>query len=320
MRPRCIRALAIAAAVLAAGTRDRDLSLQAFPARSFRVQTDEGTRRVALTFQNRVREYLLHVPATPNGALVLAFHGGGSTAEQMERISALDALADREHFIVAYPEAFERSWADGRNETSAEKRGVDDVGFAKAVVADIGRTHPVDRSRVFATGLSNGAILTHRLACEAADVVAAIAPVIGAITRTVAASCRPSAPVAVVGIQGVADPAVSFEGGGPAGEMLYGSRATQELWRSLNGCSPAPNTMALPVVSQDGTSVERRTYANCRARSDVVWYEIRGGGHRWPPHLEGQNEAFALRENGVSSQNLNASEVIWAFFSAHPRQ
>src|SRR5262245_18600254 len=306
---RGIRAIvAFAAIALIVCTDDRDFLLRPSVVRGVGLQAQEGTRRVALTFQGRVREYLLHVPAAPNGALVLAFHGGGSTAAQMQRVSAFDALADRERFIVAYPEAFERSWADGRNETSAEKQGVDDVGFAKAVVADIARMHAVDRARVFATGLSNGAILTHRLACDAADVVAAIAPVIGAITRTVAASCRPSAPVAVIGIQGVADPSVFFDGGGPAGGMLYGSRATQELWRSLNGCSPTATTTPLPVISKDGTSVERRTYASCRGHGDVVWYEILGGGHRWPPHLEGQDEAFAQRENGVSSQNLNASE------------
>ena len=116
-----------------------------------------------------------------------------------------DALADREHFIVAYPQAFERSWADGRNDTSAEKQGVDDVGFAKAVIEDITTKQTLDRSRVFATGLSNGAIFIHRLACEAADTFAAIAPVLGAVAKITAASCRPRLPVAVVAVQGRAD-------------------------------------------------------------------------------------------------------------------
>ncbi len=116
-----------------------------------------------------------------------------------------DALADREHFIVAYPQAFERSWADGRNDTSAEKQGVDDVGFAKAVIEDITTKQTLDRSRVFATGLSNGAIFIDRLACEAADTFAAIAPVLGAVAKITAASCRPRLPVAVVAVQGRAD-------------------------------------------------------------------------------------------------------------------
>ena len=281
------------------------------------------TRTVTLTHQGRARQYLLHVPNAPNGAVVLAFHGGGQRAEQMRRISRFDTLADREHFIVAFPDAFERSWADGSNETSAEKQGVDDVDFAKAVIADIARMHTIDRARLFATGLSNGGILTHRLACEAADTFAAIAPVIAAITNTVAASCRPSAPIAVFGIQGDADPSVRFEGAavGTAGVRLLGSRASQELWRSLNGCAPSVTSTPLPVLVQDGTSVTRRSYTGCRGHGDVVWYEIQGGGHRWPPpHSdEGRSEADAQRENGVSTQNINASEAIWAFFAAHAR-
>jgi polyhydroxybutyrate depolymerase len=278
---------------------------------------------VTLSFQGRARQYLLHVPPAPNGALVLAFHGGGQFASQMRHITGLDNIAEREHFIVAYPEAFERSWADGRGVTSAEKQGVDDVAFAKAVVADIARTHTIDRGRVFATGLSNGAILAHRLACEAADTFAAIAPVIATITPDVAASCRPSAPVAVVSIIGVADPSIPFGGGyvgpGVAGGRELGSRATEELWRSLNGCAPAVTTATLPVAVQDGTSVDRRSYAGCRA--DVIWYEIQGGGHRWPPFRDdGALEAVSRRENGVSSQNINASEVIWAFFAGHRRR
>ena len=226
-------------------------------------QGASAARTVALSFQGRVRQYLLYVPAAPNGSLVLAFHGGGQTTAQMQRISGFDALADREHFIVAYPEAFERSWADGRHVTIAEKQGIDDVGFAKAVVADIAGTHTIDRSRVFATGLSNGGIFSHRLGCEAADTFAAIAPVIGAIATRPAASCRPSAPVAVVGVQGVADPSVPFDGGyvggRPEGGGVLSSRATQELWRSLNGCAPTAESTPLPIFVQDGTSVVRRS-------------------------------------------------------------
>ena len=281
-----------------------------------------SARRVTLSFHNRAREYVLYVPAAPNGALVLAFHGGGQAAAQLQRITGLDAIADREHFTVAYPEAVERSWADGRNETSAEKQGVDDVGFAKAVVEDVARTQPIDRSRIFAAGLSNGAVLTHRLGCEAADTFAAIAPVIGAIANNTAKACHPRMPVAVVGIQGRADPSVPFEGdaigGQAAGAVLYGARATQELWRSLNGCARSVMTTPMPVLVQDGTSVVRRSYTSCRGHGDVVWYEIEGGGHRWPPEMV--SDIRSQRENGVSSQNLNASEVIWAFFNAHARK
>lgn len=278
---------------------------------------------VDLAFQDRMRQYLLYVPAMPSGALVLVFHGGGQVATQIWRISGFDALADREHVIVVYPQAFERSWADGRGVTIAEKQGVDDVAFAKAVVADVARTHSVDRNRVFATGLSNGAAFSHRLGCEAADTFAAIAPIAGTIARGLAKSCRPSQSVAVIAIQGLADPSMPFDGGyvggsAEGGEVL-GARATLELWRSLNGCAPAVRSTSLPVTVQDGTSVTRRSYANCRRNGDVVAYEIEGGGHRWPP-FDGPSEGPGRQGNGVSSRNIAATEIVWAFFAAHARR
>jgi polyhydroxybutyrate depolymerase len=277
--------------------------------------------RVALTHQGRIREYLLHVPASTRGALVLVFHGGGQTAAQQQEISGFDALADREQFIVAYPDAVEKVWRDGRDllglGLGINERDVDDVGFAKAVVADIAKTHAFDRARVFATGFSNGGILANRLGCEAADTFAAIAPVAGTPAKSLVASCHPSAPVGVVGIHGVADPSVPFAGN----SQVEGSRATQELWRTLNGCSARVTTASLPTIVRDDTAVDRRAYQGCRGNADVVWYEIQGGGHRWPPHHEeGLRETLALRENGVSSRNINASEVIWSFFAAHPRR
>jgi len=280
---------------------------------------------IDLLFQDRMRQYLLYVPAMPNGSLVLVFHGGGQVAAQIRRISGFDALADREHFIVVYPQAFERSWADGRGVTSAEKQGVNDVAFAKAVVADVARTHVVDRTRVFATGLSNGAALSYRLGCEAADTFAAIAPVAGTIAAGLAEPCRPTQPVAVVGVHGLADPSMPFDGGyvggSPGGGQVRGVRATQELWRSLNGCAPAVMVTPLAVAVQDGTSVTRRSYANCRGNGDVVAYEIQRGGHRWPPFaFDGPTEALVQRENGLSSRNIDATETIWRFFAGHARR
>jgi polyhydroxybutyrate depolymerase len=274
------------------------------------------------------RRYVLHAPADAGGALVLAFHGGGETPEEQERFSGLDALADREHFIVAYPEGIGRSWADGRGTTNADRQHVDDVGFAKAVVEDIARTHRVDRGRVFATGPSNGGIFVNRLGCEAADVFAAVAPVIGTMAAPLAPACRPSAPVSVVGIQGVADPVVPFSGGtvggtlagAAAGGSVTGSRMTEELWRRVDGCRPAPAITPLPPTVRDGTSVTRRVFEGCRAGSGVEWYEIANGGHRWPPRMaRGAAERTARRLLGISSQNLDASAVIWRFFAAHAR-
>ncbi len=292
------------------------------------ARTTNATQSISMTYQGMTRRYLLHVPSGASGALVLAFHGGSETPENQEDISGLSALSDRERFIVAYPEGIGKSWADGRGSTTADKQGVDDVGFAKAVVADIARTHVVDRARVFATGPSNGGIFSNRLGCDAADTFAAIGPVIGTIASALAPGCHPSAPVSVIGIQGVSDPVVPFNGGkvggslegAAAGGMVESSRATQELWRSLDGCGAMPASTNEPPRAHDGTSVTRREFSGCRSGVDVVWYEIEGGGHRWPPHEgRGVQEILARRTLGVSSQNMEASETLWRFFAAHPR-
>ena len=284
---------------------------------------------VTLTYQGMTRRYLLHVPPAPDGALVLAFHGGSESPQNLEEISGLSALADRERFIVAYPEGIGKSWADGRGTTVADRQGVDDVGFARSVVADIARSHTVDRTRVYATGASNGGIFANRLGCDAADTFAAIAPVIGTMPSAVAPGCHPSAAVAVIGVQGVADPVVPFDGGDvggtlageAAGGRVESSRATQELWRSLEGCPGNLTTVLEPPRVQDGTSVTRRSYDGCRAGAGVVWYEVAGAGHRWYPHeSRGLEERMARRALGVSSQNIDASYVIWQFFAGHPRR
>jgi len=88
----------------------------------------------------------------------------------------------------------------------------------------------------------------------------------------------------------------------------------------LNGCSASVTATTLPTIVRDGTSVDKRTYGGCRANADVVWYEIQGGGHRWPPHhADGITERLAEQKLGKSSQNIYTSELIWQFFSTHAR-
>jgi len=292
----------------------------------------QGARAMrTISSQGRTRNYLLHVPASPNGALVLVFHGGGGSPFDIESQTHFDDLSDREHFLVAYPEGFERSWADGRGTTKADREGLDDVALAKAIVSDIATTtHAVDRARVYATGPSNGGIFTNRLGCDAADVFAAIAPVIGTLAEKMALRCRPAARVSVVGVQGVADPVVPFDGGEvggtieavAAGGRVQSSRATQELWRTVDGCGPTPTSTPLPARVDDGTSVTKRAYSGCRDATDVVWYEIAGGGHRWPPNHSPRPmvERAAAHLLGSASQNIDASAVIWSFFAAHTRK
>ena len=291
-----------------------------------------ASQSVAITVGGLSRRYLLHVPNGVAAAaplpLVLVFHGGSDTPENTESMTGFSALADRERFIVAYLDGIDHSWADGRHTTSADKKGVDDVAFTRAVIDDVRKRHGVDAKRIFATGPSNGGLFSSRLGCDLADALAAVGPVIGTIATDLAPRCRPAAPIAVAAIQGVDDPLMPFAGGEEGGTRhlgeggpIEGARATQELWRTLNGCDARVTETKLPARVNDGTSVTKRAFSNCRGGTDVVWYEIAGGGHRWPPQrAQGMQEAIARRTFGASSQNLDATQVLWQFFNEHPKR
>src|SRR5712691_325328 len=164
-----------------------------------------GADRVARTIKvgDLSRTFYLHVPpklprdkAVP---LVLMFHGGGGTPAFAERESKFSDLADREGFLVAYPEGLGKSWNDGRNNLTivAQRDNIDDLGFVAALIDDVAKEHKVDAKRVFSTGISNGAIFSHHLAANLSSRIAAIAPVVGGLAETSRDKFQPEKPVAV---------------------------------------------------------------------------------------------------------------------------
>jgi polyhydroxybutyrate depolymerase len=152
--------------------------------------------RHSLTVGGVERRYLLHVPPhlAPGraAALVLAFHGGGTHDWSMPGLTHFDPLADREGFLVAYPDGLDRSWNDGRGMSAA-----DDVAFVRAVIEDIERSHDVDPRRIYATGISNGGFFSNKLACDLSDKIAAVASVAATMPEKLVSACKPSRPVSV---------------------------------------------------------------------------------------------------------------------------
>jgi polyhydroxybutyrate depolymerase len=157
-----------------------------------------------LTHDGLERTYRLHIPATYNEAqpppLVLALHGGGGTGENMVRLTGdLNALADAEGFLVAYPDGMDKHWNDGRPLSSrrAYTENIDDVGFLKALVDRIAQDYAVDPGRIYAMGISNGGMMSYRLACEAPGTFSAIAAVVSSMSVELFASCAPAQPISV---------------------------------------------------------------------------------------------------------------------------
>lgn len=177
----------------------------------------ESVDHVDLEFDGLQRSYELHVPPNYDGTtplpLVVNFHGLTSFGTQQQGFSEMDATADERGFIVAYPNGIDNSWNAGMCCPTAADDNIDDVGFARAVVEDLGGRGCIDRARVYATGMSNGGFLSHRLACEAADMFAAAAPVAGMLLLD-SAECQPSRPISIIHFHGTADTIVGYEGGG----------------------------------------------------------------------------------------------------------
>ena len=269
------------------------------------------------------RTYFLHVPPGlgPDPApLVLVFHGGGGNGPGTERLTRFSALADRERFLVVYPEGVARNWNDGREFTGsqAHREHVDDVGFVAALLEAIARTHPVDPRRVYATGISNGAIFSHYLAAHLSGQVAAIAPVVGGIADPPDAWFRPQWPVSVLMLQGTTDPLVPYHGGPIAfgrGRIIDTEEAARR-WATADGAAREPVIEALPAGDAERCGGSRARYTGGRDGSEVVLVRLEGGGHTWPAGAQYLPRVLI----GRVCRDFDATAVIWDFFKAHPRR
>lgn len=279
----------------------------------------------ALAVGGRNRDYRLYVPARLPGdrpaPLLLVFHGGEGEAASIEPLLGFDALADREGFLIAYPDAVGKHWNDGRENRNFEsfRAGVDDVAFVAALIDAIAKDHGVDPGRVFATGISNGGIFAHYLAARLSRRIAAIAPVAGGIAEPFREGFRPERAVSVLMMNGTDDPLVPYHGGGVRrgtnGRVLDTDEAAR-LWAAANGCAKEPSREALPDADpNDGCHARRARWTGGREATEVVLYTLEGGGHTWPGGAQYAPQLLV----GRVCPDLDATAVIWEFFRAHPR-
>ncbi|MCA8948791.1 MAG: prolyl oligopeptidase family serine peptidase, partial [Planctomycetes bacterium] len=284
--------------------------------------TDES---FTLHHDGRTRRYLLHVPAhDANSAglpLVLVLHGGGGNGEIAAQSTGFAAVADREGFAVAFPDGTGKlprrllTWNDGVLPVYAVDREVDDVGFLREVVTDVARRVPIDAGRVFAVGHSNGGMMCHRLARDAADLFAGIAVVSGAMNYTAKDS---AAAIGVVLVHGTADEHVPYLGGKPtqatgrAGEREDTSvQAAVDYYLARNGLLGYPDSSTDP--QRPGVRVD--TYGKDKL-GEASWTPVRvitleGGGHAWPS-TDGKAPRRLLADRPFP---FDASQAIWDFFT-----
>jgi polyhydroxybutyrate depolymerase len=272
----------------------------------------------ALTHDGRGRSYTLYTPASVNWnqpvPIVFAFHGGAGNAESAIRMSGFNEVADQNGFIAVYPDGTGRlsdekllTWNGGTCCGYAQKENVDDVGFVRAMLTDLQSLVNIDAKRIYATGMSNGGILSHRLACEAADLFAAVAPVAGTLNFS---PCNPSQPISVIEFHGTDDQHILYNGGaGPKSLVNVDFASVQDsvgFWASFNGCNSRPQTNAFDDIHHE-------TWTGCTSSTAVELYTIIGGGHSWP----GGQGGWVGSDQPTTT--ISASQLIWKFFAAHPK-
>lgn len=261
-----------------------------------------GTESRSIVVGDDSREYLLHLPdePAPEPTLIVFAHGGFGDAAQAESAYGWDRIADREGVIVAYPQALGLAWNAGECCGKSARQGVDDVAFLSGMVSALQDEYGVDPSRTFATGMSNGAMMNYRMACET-DVFAAIAPVAG----TIVTGCDDPTPASVLHIHGLADERVRFDGERGSGTARVDGMPVDEvaaLWRSVDGCGE-------PVTVDDPPLASVR--ADCSGGMVVELLTVEGAGHQWP----GASTRGAA-DPDPASPAIDATETIWSFFAA----
>ncbi len=273
-----------------------------------------GTHDLSIVSGGLKRHYLVHVPEGLDDSLrvpaVVVLHGGGGNANQVMRSTGFADVADENSFIAVFPfgdgrfsDDFLLTWNSGNCCGYARSAGIDDVSFIRDVVAAVITDWGADPARIFATGMSNGGMMSYRLACEASDVFLAVAPVAGALNL----DCDPANPISLLAIHGTDDQHVLYDGGEPIEKVDPAPRVDTSVADSVgffvahDGCNADSDT------SMPGAILRYDEWPNCDGGTRVALYTVIGGVHEWP----GDPTATVARE-------IDASRLIWDFFASLP--
>ena len=276
------------------------------------------------TPDGRTRRYHLFVPAgvdqsTTKVPLLVALHGGLGSGVQFERQSDFDSLAASQRFVVVYPDGLgsgaeattNRTWNGGGCCGFAARAKIDDVGFIELLVATLQAKYPIDPSRVFAAGHSNGGILAYRLACEASDVFAAVGVQSSSLEVD---TCTPSRPVSLLHIHGTADQNIPIGGGAGSGVSAV---TFNPVIAGVHTIALADGCPATPVERVEASNADLTIdqWQPCTDGADVEYIRVAGAPHAWMGH-----PAVAADRSGTPYQKLDSTAVIWAFLAAHARR
>jgi len=280
-------------------------------------------------FHNEInRTYWLYIPDkysfTDTLPLVMILHGGGRChgAEFAERTGFL-LLAEKEGFIAIYPDGIDNQWNDGREKSFRKNKdniNIDDVDFLYDLINYSIKNLKADPARIYLTGLSNGGMMTLRMGIEHSSIFTAIAPVIANIPVNISSSV-PASPLSILIMNGTEDPLVPWKGGSVRvfgkeyGEVLSTDK-TVEYWVKYNNCNTNPSITELPDKDKcDHSTVKVSVYGEGKEGSEVILYEITGGGHSFPGSPVPDRPSIV----GYKNKDIKAPEIIWEFFKKHKK-
>jgi polyhydroxybutyrate depolymerase len=296
----------------------------------------------SITHNNLERRYRVHIPTTYNASkktpVILNLHGAGGNIDSMEIMTGMNQTSDKYGFIVVYPEGtiqkvLGKSLGSWDVDTTKKVVAVDDVGYISAVIDDVKTKYNIDETKVFATGMSNGAQMSYKLACELSNKITAIAPV---ASQGAFITCPITRPVPTIHFHGTEDVCASYNGGLCGGclqkyfERLTGKNTEDttyscasvpsfiETWVKINNIPEAP----ILVLEKNGTRCV--SYGNKQDR-EVVFCSVGGMGHAWPGGNHGviceQGDSKKCQDYtsvmGNTSNEISANELMWQFFSKY---
>ena len=285
--------------------------------------TEPGTNCFSMTVDGVARTYALHVPSTFQknaGALVIVLHGSGGSGLKIEGNTGFSTLADQDGFAVAYPDGLvnptiaQTDWAYFFNDFT------DDAGFLRQLINTLQANVEPDRNKIYVTGFSAGALMSHRMGVQASDLVAAIGAVEGTLSSSTTPQTVPAAlgPVSVIALHGDQDPTVRYCGS----QTDASQEDTFNYWSgaSANSCSNFDTSSALCDAQGNITAVVEKDATSCTGNTEVKFYKLIGGEHEWysnPMNVSGQ---VPFNPDFDASTGITTSDIVWNFFAAHAKQ
>jgi polyhydroxybutyrate depolymerase len=283
-------------------------------------------RNATVVLSGQDRTFRMFVPSHLERSVpvVFVFHGteeAGHGAASIINLTHFDRIAEDNHFIAIFPEAFDGNWNDGRENETAQSylQDIDDIAFVDRILETVEADYPIDPHRIYATGFSNGAIFCHYLAANRSAIFSAIAPVSGQLAFPFSKKFRPKEAVSVLEIHGTSDPVVPYGGGkvNDDGGEVIAVEETVEYWSRADSCKSRYVQLPMPDSNQnDDCYAEKFLWTDGKHDAEVILCRVVGGGHTWP----GSARPFYMFFLGNICLDFNASQMIWQFFKTHPKE